>query len=102
VGLWKIGPLLKPMPVCWTPRFGSKAAGRFFYMTWADRSKPETQAALAEAYETISRDLGAMLCPVGLAWQRALRLNRRFNFTMPTVAMPVRRVLILRPACSMR
>lgn len=46
-----------------------------FYMTWADRSKPETQAALAEAYETISRDLGAMLCPVGLAWQRALRLN---------------------------
>jgi len=46
-----------------------------FYMTWAARSAPETQAALAEAYEAISRDLKAMLCPVGLAWQRALRLN---------------------------
>jgi hypothetical protein len=46
-----------------------------FYMTWANRSQPETQSALAEAYEAISKHLAAMLCPVGLAWQRALRLN---------------------------
>jgi hypothetical protein len=49
------------------------------YMTWADRSQPETQAVLAEAYTTISRNLGALLCPVGLAWQAALKLNPALN-----------------------
>jgi len=42
-----------------------------FFMTWANRNRPETQAAIAGAYVKISRELRALLAPVGLAWQQA-------------------------------
>jgi hypothetical protein len=46
-----------------------------FYMTWAKRARPETQALLSEAYGAIARELGALLAPVGSAWQRAQQLD---------------------------
>jgi hypothetical protein len=42
------------------------------YMTWARRHEWERQADLAEAYASIGRKLGAIVVPVGLAWERVL------------------------------
>jgi hypothetical protein len=49
----------------------AQGARTVFYMTWAKRAQPETQALLSEAYGAIARELGALLAPVGSAWQRA-------------------------------
>ena len=43
-----------------------------FFMTWANRSRPLTQATLADAYDHMAKELGAILAPVGLAWETAL------------------------------
>jgi hypothetical protein len=40
------------------------------YMTWARQHSPETQQAITDAYTTIGREVGAIVVPVGLAWQR--------------------------------
>ena len=42
------------------------------YMTWARQHAPETQRAITEAYESIGREIGATVIPVGLAWQKLL------------------------------
>jgi hypothetical protein len=39
------------------------------YMTWARQQAPETQQAIADAYNTIGDERGAIVVPVGLAWQ---------------------------------
>jgi hypothetical protein len=40
------------------------------YMTWARQHAPQTQQAITDAYTTIGRHLGAIIVPVGLAWQK--------------------------------
>jgi hypothetical protein len=45
---------------------GSKTV---LYMTWARQHAPETQQAIADAYNTIGKELAAIVVPVGLAWQ---------------------------------
>jgi hypothetical protein len=51
-----------------------KAGARtIFYLTWAREDRPEAQAAITAAYTSIADELGALLAPVGLAWQRALK-----------------------------
>jgi len=47
-------------------RAGSKTV---LYMTWARQHAPETQQAIADAYNTIGKELAAIVVPVGLAWQ---------------------------------
>src|SRR5262245_28868409 len=47
-------------------RAGSKTV---LYMTWARQHAPETQQAIADAYFTIGKEVGAIVVPVGLAWQ---------------------------------
>jgi hypothetical protein len=42
------------------------------YMTWARQHAPEIQRAITEAYESIGREIGATVIPVGLAWQKFL------------------------------
>ena len=42
------------------------------YMTWARQHAQETQRAITEAYESISREIGATAVPVGFAWQNFL------------------------------
>jgi hypothetical protein len=42
------------------------------YMTWARRSTPGAQAAITAAYTAIGDELGAVVVPVGNAWQRFL------------------------------
>ena len=50
-------------------------ATTIFYMTWPNRSRPETGPILAEAYRWAAYRVGALLAPVGLAWARARELN---------------------------
>src|SRR5262249_48161657 len=50
-------------------RAGSRTV---LYMTWARRNAPEAQRVIADAYNTIGGELGAIVVPVGLAWQRFL------------------------------
>ena len=42
------------------------------YMTWARQHAPETQEVIADAYNTIGKELGAIVVPVGLVWQNFL------------------------------
>jgi len=42
------------------------------YMTWARRHEFERQAELAKAYTDVGREIGAIVVPVGFAWQRVL------------------------------
>ena len=47
------------------------------YLTWNRQHAPETQQAIANAYHTIGGELGALVVPVGLAWQRFLAQHDR-------------------------
>ena len=40
-----------------------------FYLTWARRDSPQNQAKLTAAYTSIAKELGAVLVPVGPAWE---------------------------------
>lgn len=42
------------------------------YMTWARQHSPEHQAVITEAYQSIGDELGAIVVPVGLAWEKFL------------------------------
>lgn len=48
-------------------RAGAKTV---LYMTWARQDTPETQPVIADAYQSIGKELDAFVVPVGLAWQR--------------------------------
>jgi len=54
-------------------------AGTIFYMTWANRNRPETQAVLADVYALTAHKLGALLAPVGLAWEAVHRIDPDFD-----------------------
>lgn len=56
-----------------------QAARTIFYMTWANRKRPETQSVLAEAHTRIAKKLGASLAPVGMAWEALHRIEPGFN-----------------------
>jgi hypothetical protein len=43
-----------------------------FYMTWARHDSPQNQAKLSAAYTSIAKELGAILVPVGQAWEMSL------------------------------
>ncbi len=45
------------------------------YQTWARQNAPATQDTLNIAYENIGREIGALLIPVGAAWQAALAVQ---------------------------
>jgi hypothetical protein len=40
------------------------------YMTWARQYAPKSQKAITDAYNSIGKEVGAIVVPVGLAWQR--------------------------------
>lgn len=52
-------------------RIGSCGARTMLYLTWARGDAPETQGALSKAYCTIADEIGAVVVPVGPAWQAA-------------------------------
>ena len=51
-----------------------RAAGAkmVLYMTWARRHAPETQQKITDAYTSIGHEFGAIVVPVGIAWQKFL------------------------------
>jgi hypothetical protein len=53
---------------------GSKTV---LYMTWARQHAPESQEAITEAYKSIGKEVGAIVVPVGLAWQKFLAKHDR-------------------------
>ena len=53
---------------------GSKTV---LYMTWARQHAPESQQAITDAYNSIGKELGAIVVPVGLAWQKFLAKHDR-------------------------
>ena len=50
-------------------------ADTIFYLTWAKRDYPASQARLTEAYRRMAHELNAILAPVGIAWENAKNLN---------------------------
>ena len=42
------------------------------YMTWARHNAPKTQADLTAAYDEIGAELGAVVVPAGVAWEKVL------------------------------
>src|SRR6185369_5183622 len=48
---------------------GAKTA---LYLTWARQHAPESQKAINDAYCTIGEELGAVVVPVGIAWEQLL------------------------------
>ena len=42
------------------------------YMTWAGQHSPDAQLAITDAYNAIGDELGALVMPVGIAWQSFL------------------------------
>lgn len=51
-----------------------RAAGArpVLYMTWARQHEPQNQRRIADAYTAIGEEIGAIVAPVGLAWERFL------------------------------
>jgi hypothetical protein len=49
-----------------------RAAGAktVLYMTWARKHMPDKQKVITEAYESIGREIGALVVPVGRVWWR--------------------------------
>ena len=47
------------------------------YMTWARQRSPEVQQVISNAYTTIGEELGAIVVPVGLAWQTFLASHNK-------------------------
>jgi hypothetical protein len=45
------------------------------YLTWARQGQPAMQTALNRAYTELARRTGAVVAPVGVAWQRALEAD---------------------------
>jgi hypothetical protein len=50
------------------------------YQTWARQNAPESQNALSDEYAKLATELGALLVPVGTAWQDVLQ--KRPNATL--------------------
>ena len=56
-----------------------KKAKGAFYMTWANRHHRETQKTITEAYKKIACELGAVLVPVGCAWENVLAVDSNLS-----------------------
>lgn len=47
------------------------------YMTWARQFAPESQKAISDAYNSIGKELGALVVPVGDAWQKFIAKHKQ-------------------------
>ena len=56
-------------------RICEAGARTVFFMTWAARGQAREQDTIADAYQDIALECGAMLAPVGRAWELALAQN---------------------------
>ena len=56
-----------------------QGAKTVFFMTWANNSRPRTQKMLADTYSRVAAEFGAVLAPVGLAWEKTQALDAELN-----------------------
>ena len=54
-------------------------AKTMLFLTWANRSRPDTQAVIANAYEMVAHKLHTALAPVGPAWEAIHRIDPGFE-----------------------
>ena len=59
-----------------------------FYMTWAREKVPQYQDEITKAYSGIAKDNGAILVPVGKAWELAMKLRPTINLFDPDGSHP--------------
>jgi len=52
------------------PVIKASGAKTVLYLTWARQNVPEAQQAITDAYVTIGEELGAVVIPAGVAWQK--------------------------------
>lgn len=57
----------------------SKGAKPYLYSTWAREKTPETQPQISEAYQSLGKDAGATVVPVGDGWALARKTNPAMN-----------------------
>ncbi len=50
-------------------------AKTILFLTWARHNHMEQQTVLTNAYQAIAKELKAMIAPVGIAWEQALKEN---------------------------
>ncbi len=55
------------------PEIKKTGAKPLLYLTWARKDSPDKQHLLTDAYQSIGKELGDTVVPVGLAWQAALK-----------------------------
>lgn len=55
---------------------GSKVV---FFMTWAEKNKPEQTDKLEKAYLSIAQKTGSFMAPVGLAFRQSMKLHPDIN-----------------------
>ena len=58
------------------------------YMTWAREKVPQYQDEITNAYSKIAKENGAILVPVGKAWQLAMKLRPTINLYDPDGSHP--------------
>ena len=56
-----------------------RGARTILYLTWANRKRPGTQAALTEAYTNLANKLKSGIAPVGMAWETVHRVAPGFD-----------------------
>ena len=56
-----------------------RGAETLFFMTWANRKKPEDQDTIARVYTETAQRHGAGLVPVGTAWRQSIREKPELN-----------------------
>jgi hypothetical protein len=59
-----------------------------FYMTWAREKVPQYQGEISNVYSRIAKDNGAILVPVGKAWELAMKLRPTINLYDPDGSHP--------------
>lgn len=60
------------------PEIKKTGAKPLLYMTWARKDSPDKQPLLTDAYQSIGKELGDTVVPVGLAWQAVLKAKPEF------------------------
>jgi hypothetical protein len=66
----------------------ASGAGTGFFMTWAWQSNPGVIVPIAAAYDSMRHELGALVAPVGLAWQRSIQQDSTLNLYEPDGSHP--------------
>ncbi len=80
--------VFRPFADRWAVAIKQAGARPAFYLTWARKASPEDQDTLTHAYMSAARASGALVAPVGLAWQRVRRQHPAIELFEPDGSHP--------------